>query len=541
MWLALLSVLLPILTISGRIIEDYQNDDYLEDYNEDNYDDENSEENKESETDRTPKFISSSKNFIVNEGDAIKLPCLVDNLENFLIMWKKGTKIVTLGDKPYENDDKRIQVENVWKEINITSKSGDEATERGKVQVGNTLVIRLSEEKDAGEYACQVSSAKFSELKHTVRIIVQPRIEPIPASRLVTVKAGDAAELSCKVTRGDPEPEVFWKRKDKSLPSGKASLPGTSITFPTTNRHHSGLYTCYADNKWREPASATIELDVQHAPEIEQQVMLVENQGETELRLICTVHASPMATVEWFKNNQLMIVKNNVISQRGNRHTLLLMGASKEDVTGKFECKAQNDLGRASAVLEMPFDAADKRLSLFKTDTSKEPEKSAINTKDKSEKPSKTATETKHAENADTVLDLKENDRTQHFQDKIKIPLEQNTDGIDLGTESVGSKKSDDKNKDKHNMEEGSGLSSSAENVDGDDVVAKNLDNTSQAKTDNREKVSPNDAQGKGDSVSKEVSNPEKLQDIPDTSACVKFFGNIFVYLILPVFYAYGH
>ena len=84
-FLQLLILLFPFVSncnkISGRLIEEYQNDDYLGEYDEDNYDDDDqSEEIKESETDRTPKFISSSKHFIVNEGDSIKLPCLVDNL-----------------------------------------------------------------------------------------------------------------------------------------------------------------------------------------------------------------------------------------------------------------------------------------------------------------------------------------------------------------------------------------------------------------------------------------------------------------------------
>merc|ERR1719430_2439512 len=92
-------------------------------------------------------------------------------LENLIIIWKKGTKIVTLGDKPYEDDDKRIQVENVWKETNNTDDADDDATENKKVQLGNNLVIRLSEENDAGDYTCQVSSANVLELKHSVKII----------------------------------------------------------------------------------------------------------------------------------------------------------------------------------------------------------------------------------------------------------------------------------------------------------------------------------------------------------------------------------
>ena len=35
---------------------------------------------------------------------------------------------------------------------------------------GNTLVISLAEEQDAGEYVCQVSTYKPIEIKHSVKI-----------------------------------------------------------------------------------------------------------------------------------------------------------------------------------------------------------------------------------------------------------------------------------------------------------------------------------------------------------------------------------
>ena len=72
-------------------------------------------------------------------------------IENLLIIWKRGRRIITLGEKPYEDDDSRVEVE--------------------KTEHGFTLVIRLSEEKDAGEYVCQVSASKPVELKHEVKII----------------------------------------------------------------------------------------------------------------------------------------------------------------------------------------------------------------------------------------------------------------------------------------------------------------------------------------------------------------------------------
>jgi len=338
-----LSLLLAADRYTGKIFEsgsaEYQNDyPGLDDYDETHYNDiiekEAYEENIVERADSTPVFVTSPKTFVVNEGDAIKLPCNVDNLESLLIIWKRGNRIITLGNKPYEDDDSRIQVE-------------DTAN-------GNTLVIRLSEEKDDGEYVCQVSAAQPVELKHTVKIVVRPEVEPIPQSGLIKVNSGESAELGCKVTRGSPDPHVHWKRKERPMPSGENTLSGLSITFPKTSRHHSGIYTCYADNGWRSPATATIRLDVQHPPDVEMEMMTVRNKEESDIKITCTIHASPLPTIEWYKNSDLLMVKDNVISKRGNRHTLLLTG--RQDRRGSYKCKATNVLGEASAVLEVTGD-----------------------------------------------------------------------------------------------------------------------------------------------------------------------------------------
>ena len=50
------------------------------------------------------------------------------------------------------------------------------------------------------------------------------------------------------------------------MPSGKDEISGLRITFPKVTRHHSGVYTCSADNGFRPlppTAHKTISLDVQ--------------------------------------------------------------------------------------------------------------------------------------------------------------------------------------------------------------------------------------------------------------------------------------
>ena len=47
----------------------------------------------------TPTLLSEAQSVIVNEGDTIKLPCMVDRLEGFVILWKKNNEIVTVASQ----------------------------------------------------------------------------------------------------------------------------------------------------------------------------------------------------------------------------------------------------------------------------------------------------------------------------------------------------------------------------------------------------------------------------------------------------------
>ena len=36
---------------------------------------------------------------IVNEGDTVRLPCIVDRLEGFVMLWKRGQEIITVANQ----------------------------------------------------------------------------------------------------------------------------------------------------------------------------------------------------------------------------------------------------------------------------------------------------------------------------------------------------------------------------------------------------------------------------------------------------------
>ena len=53
----------------------------------------------ETELMKTPTFRSLAQRFDANVGDTVRLPCLVDRLEGFVILWKKGADIITVASQ----------------------------------------------------------------------------------------------------------------------------------------------------------------------------------------------------------------------------------------------------------------------------------------------------------------------------------------------------------------------------------------------------------------------------------------------------------
>ena len=47
----------------------------------------------------TPTFLSTEQSLLVNEGDTIKLPCMVDRLEGFVMLWKKNKDIIAVASQ----------------------------------------------------------------------------------------------------------------------------------------------------------------------------------------------------------------------------------------------------------------------------------------------------------------------------------------------------------------------------------------------------------------------------------------------------------
>ena len=147
---------LVISLISGLPSAQYKDYDYdaANDISEDDIGEDNTvRKGSEKEGMKTPKFISSSQSVLVNEGDTVRLPCMVDRLEGFVMLWKKNNDIITVASQII---DKRVRLE--------------------EEKNGNHLIIGQASPEDSGAYTCQISAYKPTEITHNLIIRGRTRI-----------------------------------------------------------------------------------------------------------------------------------------------------------------------------------------------------------------------------------------------------------------------------------------------------------------------------------------------------------------------------
>jgi len=335
-WYTFLILLVPwALVVTGQPYSSVQEDMYDYDMANGQLGGNGTGRKPELEVMDTPQFISTEQSVLVNEGDTFRLPCMVDRLEGFVMLWKKNKDIITVASQII---DKRVRLD--------------------MEENGNHLIIGQATPEDSGEYTCQISAFQPTEITHKVLIRVKPVITTTPEEVLI-VTAGSPATLVCNIVSGTPTPEVRWRRKERKLPTGEEEIVGSTLTFSQVTRHHAGYYLCMADNGYGPgPEQKEVRLEVHYPPEIEvEESYIVTDMGE-EQEIACIVHSSPPAEVTWKLDGAPLDDQspNTIVSQNLNRHSLMIVAVSNESV-GEYSCTANNSVGEATATTDISGDA----------------------------------------------------------------------------------------------------------------------------------------------------------------------------------------
>ena len=94
------------------------------------------------------------------------------------------------------------------------------------------------------------------------------------------------------------------------------------------------------------------------APTVEAEQTFIHTRENDETEVVCVVHSSPKAEVTWYKNGKPLLSSEGIVSDRGNRHTLLLPGI-RQSTFGEYRCRAENKFGFDERTTEVSGEALD--------------------------------------------------------------------------------------------------------------------------------------------------------------------------------------
>lgn len=229
-------------------------------------------------------FITQPKQEMVNTGGEFRLPCFLETMSDYVLVWKfsgsgQTDTILSVDQKVIDREGKeggRVSVE----------KEGE----------GNWLVVSQVEEKDSGSYTCFVSAFDPKFVEH--RVIVRSRPEVAVERDVATVVEGGEVVVNCRVVGGKPLPELTWQRRDGTLVT-----KGSTLALGSIDKEAGGTYYCRGDNGFNSEGSlAEVELVVEHAPQVKSEQLEVVHLVSGTISLHCDIEAQPPAGFLWTRD-----------------------------------------------------------------------------------------------------------------------------------------------------------------------------------------------------------------------------------------------
>lgn len=186
------------------------------------------------------------------------------------------------------------------------------------------------------------------------------------------VLSSDSILLGCGASKYEYHGQIDWIYKADKDPEGQVltNAPSVGISIVTNdtlfshqtflylsnvNSHKSGNYICRAkalvDSVYKEKEFKLLVQD-RKAPSF---TMFSNMNGSkitidagTSITWNCSVTGIPEPEVIWYKNNQILVTKNDHVKLENRNHTLHLTYVNIEDA-GLYRCTASNSAGNVSA------------------------------------------------------------------------------------------------------------------------------------------------------------------------------------------------
>ncbi|XP_050471052.1 peroxidasin homolog isoform X1 [Bombus huntii] len=220
------------------------------------------------------------------------------------------------------------------------------------IEDDGTLIISDVTEQDTGEYECMAKSemgfTKSRKARAVITVSPSLRFTELPESQ--TVQVGVDASFICKVD-GRPAPTIQWWRNGQMLDvGGRIAIEdeGSLLKIFAVKESDSARYVCQAKNSngYAETSADLRVVDESYSPpKLTYEPHDMEAESGAIIEIPCRVEGFPKPVIQWKKDGTAVEGSRFRVSRGGS---LYLYNVTAAD-TGRYECSAVNQYGRATA------------------------------------------------------------------------------------------------------------------------------------------------------------------------------------------------
>ncbi|XP_037346353.2 contactin-4 [Pungitius pungitius] len=234
----------------------------------------------------------------------------------------------------------------------ISWRRGDGNPLPGKIKVNHSsgvLEIPYFRPEDAGVYECVAANSKGQNVARGQLIFNNAEhLHWVQTLKDAHMAIDANLQWECKAM-GKPRPTYKWLKNGQPLATqGRIHVEASRLTISKISLSDSGMYQCVAESE-HSAVYASAELKVVASPpnfarRPVKTSTVVQRGGEVVLE--CRPHASPMATVSWWRGGELLKdSERQIVMEDG---TLRITNISRSD-GGRYTCLARNSFGTSSS------------------------------------------------------------------------------------------------------------------------------------------------------------------------------------------------
>ncbi|KAJ8967482.1 hypothetical protein NQ314_002796 [Rhamnusium bicolor] len=244
----------------------------------------------------------------------------------------------------------------------------------------SSLSVENVGEEHSGTYTCLVKNqAGFASYSAELHVNVPPQILPFDFAE-EQINSGDLASFTCSVYKGDLPINISWLHNNISIGYiegvlvTRAGKKVSTVTIDSVQEHHSGEYTCIAENK-AGITRYSAHLYVNVPPHILPFDFGEESVNSGDVASVqCTVFKGDFPLkITWLHNNKAVDFSSGIsIFRNGNKISSLTIETVSEEHSGSYTCFVQNKAGHASYSVDLhvnvppqiiPFDFGEDQIN----------------------------------------------------------------------------------------------------------------------------------------------------------------------------------